>query len=69
MGDFWGADLSKASVITIYGLDTIMDRLRTKIDAEMPVGSFIVSNSFRIPRWKPVDMKQEMYLYLKKDKK
>ena len=51
-GDLFEADLSKATVITMYLSTSIMKTLEPKLRALKP-GTRIVSHQFRMPRWIP----------------
>jgi len=63
--DFWSADLSPYSVVTVFGIAHIMRRLEKKLDRELKPGSRVVCNLFPLPTW---EGKKEgsMYLYSQK---
>ncbi|GGX18614.1 methyltransferase [Pigmentiphaga litoralis] len=50
--DLFEIDLSQATVITMFLLPTINERLRPKL-LELPAGTRVVSNSFPMGDWKP----------------
>jgi hypothetical protein len=50
--DIFESDFSKATVITLFLLPDLNLRLRPKI-LEMPPGTRVVSNSFRMEAWEP----------------
>lgn len=50
--DLFTTDLSKADVITMFLLSTINEKLRPKI-LELPPGTRVVSNTFRMGDWEP----------------
>lgn len=50
-------------MVTIFGVDPIMDRLAQKLETELQSGSYVISNIFRFTKWKPVDMKNDLWLY------
>ena len=52
-GDIFKADLSPASVVTLYLLSSINERLRPKLLRELMPGSRIVSHRFRMGDWVP----------------
>jgi SAM-dependent methyltransferase len=52
-GDFFTADLSQASVVTMYLLSSINQRLRPKLLRELEPGARIVSHRFGMGDWKP----------------
>lgn len=59
-GDFFKADLSKASVITLFLLPSINLRLRPAL-LDLKPGTRIVSNTFRMGEWDPDEtMKAEV---------
>ncbi|HEY7480292.1 MAG TPA: class I SAM-dependent methyltransferase [Gemmatimonadales bacterium] len=51
-GDLFEQDLSKASVVTLYLLPSLNERLRPKLFKELRPGSRIVSNAFDMGDWK-----------------
>jgi SAM-dependent methyltransferase len=52
--DLFSADLSKASVVTLYLLQSINERLRPKLVRELKPGTRIVSHVFNMgPEWPP----------------
>jgi len=63
--DLWSVDLRNTDVVAVNGLHPIMDNLGKKMRNEMKNGSFVVSNVFTIPRWKPIgtSSKNGVYLY------
>jgi len=52
-GDVLRADLSRASVVTIYLLGSLMNRLQPKLLAELNPGTRIVSHAFSMTGWNP----------------
>jgi SAM-dependent methyltransferase len=52
-GDIFNADLSQASVVTLYLLSSINERLRPKLLRELKPGSRIVSHRFAMGDWPP----------------
>ncbi len=53
VGDIFEADLSRASVVTLYLLTSINERLRPKLLRELAPGSRIVSHRFKMGEWEP----------------
>lgn len=47
------ADLSRATVLTLYLLPGMMQNLRTKLLAELRPGARVVSHDFTFDQWKP----------------
>lgn len=52
-GDLFKQDFSKASVVTLYLLPEINERLRPILLKQLKPGTRIVSHAFRIGNWKP----------------
>ena len=53
LGDMFAADLSGATVVTLYLSDRLNVLLRPKLLRELPVGARIVSHDFRMGDWPP----------------
>ena len=51
--DIFEADISNATVVTLYLLTSINDRLRPKLLKELRPGTRIVSHQFRMGDWNP----------------
>ena len=51
--DLFEADFSDATVVTLYLLDSLNEKLRPKLLAELKPGTRIVSHSFRMGDWEP----------------
>ena len=54
--DVFKADLSRASVITLYLLPSMMLNLRHKLLTEARPGTRVVSHDYPLPNWKPVEV-------------
>ena len=52
-GDLFEADLSGATVVTLYLLSGVNQRLRPKLLSELKPGTRIVSHAFDMGDWKP----------------
>ena len=52
-GDIFEADISPATVVTLYLLTSINERLRPKLLKELRPGTRIVSHQFRMGDWNP----------------
>jgi SAM-dependent methyltransferase len=52
-GDVLKADISKASVVTVYLLPGLINRLQPRFLAELAPGTRIVSHAFGMVGWKP----------------
>jgi SAM-dependent methyltransferase len=66
-GDFFKADISRATVITLYLTTGANEALRPKLEKEARLGARIVSHNYEIPGWQPSHVKKFMghtiYLY------
>jgi precorrin-6B methylase 2 len=51
--DLFASDFSDASVVTLYLLDSLNEKLRPKLLKELKPGTRIVSHAFRMGEWKP----------------
>ena len=56
--DLFETDLSKATVVTLYLLPSLNQRLMPKLVAELKPGSRIVSHAFDMGSWKPDETRQ-----------
>ena len=52
-GDIFESDISPATVVTLYLLTSINERLRPKLQKELRPGTRIVSHQFRMGDWNP----------------
>jgi SAM-dependent methyltransferase len=52
-GDLFAADLSRATVVTLYLSASVNARLEPKLKAELRPGARVVSHQFPIGRWPP----------------
>ena len=52
-GDLFAADLSKATVVTLWLSETVNARLEAKLKRELRPGARVVSHQFPIGRWPP----------------
>ncbi|RLF10925.1 MAG: hypothetical protein DRJ98_04895 [Thermoprotei archaeon] len=59
-GSFYEVDISEASVVTLYLLTSVNEKLRPKLERELRLGSRIVSHDFEVPGWRPIRM-EEIY--------
>ena len=51
--DLFAANISEATVVTLYLLDTLNEKLRPKLWRELKPGTRIVSHAFRMGDWPP----------------
>ncbi len=62
-GNFWSFDVSNYDVVVLYVIKHIMPRLAKKLTTELHPGSYIVSNFFVFPGFKPVERKSRAVVY------
>ena len=48
--DFWKRDLGDYDVITIFGINHVMNRLSEKLATELKPSAIVVSNAFHLPK-------------------
>lgn len=61
--NFWEVNLSKYTILTVYGMPDIMKKLEVKLREELQPGSRILLNYYPFPDWKYETMKNNVYLY------
>ena len=57
-GDLFEADLSGATVVTLYLLPSVNEKLMPKLLRELPPGTRVVSHAFDMPGWEPVQTRE-----------
>jgi SAM-dependent methyltransferase len=57
-GDLFRADLSRATVVTLYLLPSVNLRLRPKLERELKPGARVVSHNYDMGDWEPVRQTQ-----------
>jgi precorrin-6B methylase 2 len=57
-GDLFQADISEATVVTLYLLESLNEKLRPKLLRELQPGTRIVSHAFRMGDWQPEQAKE-----------
>jgi 16S rRNA A1518/A1519 N6-dimethyltransferase RsmA/KsgA/DIM1 with predicted DNA glycosylase/AP lyase activity len=62
-GSFWKFDVSKYSLVMLFGAQHIMPRLGRKLLAELPTSSYIISNTFTFPNIELVRQDGEIRIY------
>jgi SAM-dependent methyltransferase len=67
LGDAFDTDLSAATVVTLYLLPPLVERLKPKLLAELKPGTRIVAHDYGFAGWKPdrrVTISKNYYLYV-----
>lgn len=54
--DLFRADLSKADVVFCYLFSHLMPTLEKKFEKELKSGTLVISNTFPLPNWKPIQI-------------
>lgn len=64
--DMFQADISGATVVTLYLYDTVNLRLRPKLLADLAPGTRVVSHEWKMGDWKPQAQRRidDTYIYL-----
>ncbi len=72
-GDMFQVDISKATIVTLFLLTSVNEKLKPKLEKELTLGTRVVSHEFRIPGWTPkliIDVRDKsmithtIYLYV-----
>ncbi len=63
--DFWSADFSDYDLITVYGIQRIMPKLKEKLECELKPGALVISNHFQFPNWRIAQQIGDVILYEK----
>jgi len=65
-GDLFEADISNATVVTLYLLPDVNDRLQPKLLRQLEPGTRVVSHGFDMDGWEPDDVveTQDTFLFL-----
>ncbi len=51
--NFYKQDLSGATIIFCFLLDSVMKKLGYKLDTDLKPGTTVISYAFKIPQWEP----------------
>lgn len=62
---FWGVDLSKYDLITVYCVQRFMGKLEKKLNDEVKKSCKVISVFFQFPTWKPKQQLGDIRLYQK----
>ncbi len=54
LGDMFKADIHEATVVTLYLLSSVNEKLKPKLFKELKPGTRVVSHRFTMPDWKPI---------------
>lgn len=69
--DFYATPLNDADLVVCYLYTGAMEKLRTKFERELKKGAIVVSHTFAVPYWRPVEeivvddiYRTKVYLYV-----
>ena len=62
-GSFWGRDLSRFTLVTVFQVGFVMARLEAKLRKELPRGARVVSHYWRFPALAPEHTQKSIYRY------
>lgn len=57
LGNFLNAELSDAALVVCYLTPRPMAALKPKLEAELPAGALVLSNTFAFRDWRPVEVR------------
>lgn len=60
---FWVHNLQPYDIIVLYGIPSIMERLKRKIINEASPPCWVISNNFEFPDWQPAKSEGNVLLY------
>jgi len=61
--DFFEISLKDASLVICYLYPKAMERLKIKFEQELPFDSLIITNTFCVPGWNPIEIIETQDLY------
>ncbi len=61
--NFWRADLSRYTLVTVFQVGFVMGRLEAKLKRELPAGARIVSHHWRFPALPAERARADVYVY------
>lgn len=61
--DFHNADLADAALVVCYLTGPAMEKLRPKLEAELPPGALVASNTFAFRGWRAIDTRTAPDMY------
>lgn len=62
--DFWQTDLSGTSVVFVYQLPNVMERLGEKLRQELAPGARVIAHGSFFPSWEPDRQEGNLYRYI-----
>jgi cyclopropane fatty-acyl-phospholipid synthase-like methyltransferase len=61
--NFWSQNLGEFDVVTVFGINHVMDRLEAKLKRELRPGAIVISNAFRLPNLKLREAQGSLLVY------
>jgi hypothetical protein len=66
LADFYHADLSNAETVVCYLCPSAMQKLSGKLRRELKPGSLILTSTFALPEWQPIEVTEALDLFRSK---
>jgi len=63
---FWDANLGKYDAVVVFQVNFVMPKLRKKLEEECMKGTEVISNHWKIDKWKIIKKQGDIYLYEKR---
>ncbi len=63
---FWSSNAGDYDLITLFGFDTFMKRLQSKLLAELRPGARAICYVYQFPKWKPIETIGRLAVYEQK---
>jgi len=63
--NLWKTNFSQYTIVTLYGVPSMMTNLEKKLQKELPAGARVISNTYPFPTWKSTTTRDNVYLYTK----
>jgi 2-polyprenyl-3-methyl-5-hydroxy-6-metoxy-1,4-benzoquinol methylase len=63
--NLWKQNIEPFDLVIIYGLPNVMGHFERKLERELKPGARVISNSFPLPTWKPIEKIENVYLYVR----
>ncbi|MBX4205147.1 MAG: class I SAM-dependent methyltransferase [Candidatus Doudnabacteria bacterium] len=61
--NFWNQSLREYDIVTVFGINHMMNRLEKKLLTELRPGTIIISNAFRLPHLKLKEVTGSLLIY------
>jgi 2-polyprenyl-3-methyl-5-hydroxy-6-metoxy-1,4-benzoquinol methylase len=61
--NFWNQNLGEYDIVTVFGINHVMERLEKKLRLELKPGAIVISNAFRLPNLKLKEAQGSLLVY------